>query len=81
MSSYRPGFCFEEPFSKRKAWISPEIMFDPQIFLFPPKREVKKREKFSTNAFCKQLAPKQREEDKQGQERKISDKSIHLSTK
>lgn len=44
MSSYQPGFCFEEPFSKRKAWTFPEIMSDPHIFLFPPKKRLKREQ-------------------------------------
>ena len=38
MSSYWPGFCFGDPFNKRKAWTSPEIIFDPRILMYLPKK-------------------------------------------
>lgn len=73
MSSYQSGFCFEEPF-KEKLGLPQRLYLILNSFFFPPKKEVKKREKPSTNAFCKKPTPKQKGEDKQGQERKVSDK-------
>lgn len=54
MPSYQSGFCFEEPFSQRKAWTSPEILFDPQLFFsHQKKKRLKDKEKILNKCFLR----------------------------
>lgn len=78
MSSYQPGFCFELCLSvKGKLGLPLRLHLILKSFCPHQKKGYKER-KILKQYFCKQLTPKQRREDEQGQERKVSDESAHL---